>query len=252
MDRLRWIRLLTLILALALTAAACGGDDDGGGDTTTTTADSGATTTTAADATTTTEPATGDSSSAYCDRVREAADSDETPLDFNFFGLTPEQLQAQFDSNLEIFEDWVDIAPSEIEDDAQVVLDFYRRFVDLGNELNWDLEAMADSEEFNTAFDDPALDAATRNLDNYTENVCGVVFDDPTSDPGTTDGEDPLADLATALGIPIPLNILGEEVVECLTTELEPLLSADIGPGYVPTEADLDLLTTALDVCGLG
>ncbi|MBT8202272.1 MAG: hypothetical protein KJO87_03110, partial [Acidimicrobiia bacterium] len=234
-------------------AAACGGDDGEAGDATTTTAGNGATTTTAADATTTTtEAASGDSNSAYCERVREAADSDETPLDFTFFGLSPEQLQAQFEKNLEIFEDWVDIAPREIEDDAQVVLDFYRRFIDLGNELNWDLEAMADSEEFNTAFDDPALDAATLNLDNFTENVCGVVFNDPASDPGTSSGDDPLADLATALGIPIPLNILDEATVECLTTELEPLLTADIGPGYVPTEADFELLTTALEACGLG
>ena len=134
------------------------------------------------------------------------------------------------------------------------MFNFYRTFVERGNELMWDLQAMADDEVFNAGVDDPALDAATVNLDNHSRDVCGVDLNS-TSDPGPGTGNEndgTLASLLTTLGIPIPLDFLSEDDLECITTALEPLLTADIGPGYVPTDADLQVLADALEDCEIG
>jgi hypothetical protein len=255
---IRRFRYIGVALALVLTASACGGGEDGTDSPTTTTTtapSSGGNDGGAADTTTTTvEPASGDSGSTYCDRVREAEASDESPLDFSFFGKSPEELEAQFARNLAIFEEWRDIAPPEIEDDAELVFNFYRTFVERGNELQWDLEAMADDEVFNSGFDDAALDAASVNLENHSRDVCGVDLNS-TSDPGPGTGNEndgTLASLLNTLGIPIPLDFLSEDDLECMTTALEPLLTADIGPGYVPTDADLQVIADALEECEIG
>lgn len=254
--RLRF-RYIGVALALALIASACGGGEDGADSpaTTTTTAPTGGGTDGAAATTTTTvKPVSGDSGSTFCERVREAAASGESPLDFSFFGMSAEELEAQFSANLAVFEQWRDIAPSEIKDDANLVFDAYRTFVDRGNELNWDLEAMADDEVFNDGFDDAALDTASDNLENYTRDVCGVDLDeDFDPEPGAGDEDDgTLGSLLDTLGIPIPIDFLSEDDLECMTTALEPLLTAGIGPGYVPTDADLQVLADALEDCEIG
>jgi hypothetical protein len=236
-----------------LAATACGSGDDSA-DTPTTAASAAAdddATTTSGTATTTTtpEPVSGDSDSEYCERVRSEEDS---PLDISFFGLTPEELQVQFERNLEIFAEWPAIAPEEIKDDAEVVFDFYEQFVERGNEMGWSLEAMADDEAFNALFDSPELDAATTNLDNYTRDVCGVDFTEQSPTPPTAGSDDPLGELLLELGIPIPTSLLSEENLGCLTTELQPLLEAGIDEGYVPTAEDLELLSDAIDTCGIG
>ena len=254
----RRFRFIGVVLAVAMIASACGGggDDSSADATTTTTAQGGDGGTGAADTTTTTlEPVSGDSGSTYCERVREAEASDESPLDFNFFGLSPEELETQFARNLDIFEEWRSIAPPEIKADADIVVDFYRTFIERGNELGWDLQAMADDDIFNSGVDDPALDAASANLDNHSRDVCGVDFSSTSGPaPGTGGGgdDDSLGSLLGSLGIPIPIDFLAEEDLECLITALEPLLTADIGPGYVPTDADIEALTNALDTCEIG
>lgn len=254
MYRNRRFRLVEITLGLVLVATACGGGEDSS-DTTTTSASSAAedstATTSAATTTTTAGPASGDSDSEYCERVRAAEESDESPLDFNLFGMTPEELEAQFEKNLEIFAEWPEVAPPEIEDDAQIIFDFYKTFVERGNELGWNLEAMANDETFNASFDNPELDAATANVDNYTRDVCGVDFAQSET-PAASGSDDQLGDLLTDLGIPIPTDLLSEENLECLTTALEPLFDAGIGEGYVPTAEDLELFSEAIDTCGIG
>ena len=257
MNRPRIARSAGIALAVAITAAACsGGSDDAASEENTTTSLSDDTdltsTTEASTTTTTTEPIEGDSGSDYCDRVREAQTSNESPLDFSFFNKTPEELAAQFDRNLEIFEEWQSISPPEIQSDTAIVLDFYRLFVDRGNELEWNLEAMADDELFNSSFDNPRLVAATANIDSYTLNTCGVDFNESAGSPPATGTENALGDVLESLGIPVPVDFLGEEAIECLNDELEPLLEQDIGAGYVPTDDDIALLTTALANCGIG
>lgn len=258
MYRRRRYRLVGIIAGVALLVAACGGSDEATGDSATTEVPSSiedgtpaeeTTTTTAA--TTTAAPVSGDGDSEYCKRVREAQASDESPLDFSFFGKSPQEIEAQFEQNLETFAEWPAIAPPEIKDDVETVFDFYTQFVERGNELEWNLAAMADDEVFNNAFDDPALNAAAMNVDNYTREVCGVDFDQPSTAPPSAGNDDALGELLGDLGLPIPANLLSEENLECLSTELEPLLASEIGEGYVPTEEDITLVFNALDACGI-
>ena len=267
MRTLRGYRVLTLVLALALLATACGGGDSD--DTTTTTAasssdggsDSGneTTTTTVAATTTTTEVSvSGDSDSTYCRRVRAADESDETPLDFSFFGKTPEELEAQFEANLEVFAEWVSIAPDDIKDAAQTVYNAYEAFVNRGNELLWDLEAMADDEVLNSGFDTPELDTASEVLDAYSRDVCGVDFTTiadpggqapPTSPGGGDDETDAVSILLGSFGLPV--DFFPEEAIECMRTELGPEFEAKITPDYVLTAEDTALLFAAIDACEL-
>lgn len=249
------LRLMGIIAGLALLVASCGGSDDVADDTTTTTvvASSDADSSTPAETTTSSAaPVSGDSDSEYCERVREAVAAEESPLDFSFFGKSPEEIEAQFERNLETFAEWPAIAPPEIKDDAETIFDYYTQFVERGNELDWNLTAMADDEVFNSAFDDPALDAATMNVDNYTREVCGVDFGQPSTAPPSTGNDDALGELLGDLGLPIPANLLSEANLECLNTELEPLLASEIGEGYVPTDEDITLVLNALDACGIG
>ena len=125
MNRSRGFGLIWIIAGLAILAVACGGSDDATDDPTTTTVapSSDDTTSTTADETTTTTAATvsGDSDSEYCERVREARASEQSPLDFSFFGKSPEEIEAQFEENLEIFAEWPAIAPPEIKEDAETM-----------------------------------------------------------------------------------------------------------------------------------
>jgi hypothetical protein len=261
MSGFRRFRFITVLMALALVAGACGGDDSGGdaaATTTTTTAsggggggDGGA-----ADTTTTTteaEPVSGDSGSAYCERVRQAEASDESPLDFSFFGKSSDELEAQFETNIQVFEEWRSIAPPEIKEDADVVFDFYRTFVDRGNELEWSLEAMADDEVFNTGFDNPALDTASVNIENYSRDVCGVDFGataDPGAGPPPADvGDDPISAALNAFNL--PADLLSEENIQCLRDELGPEFEASITADWVPTTEDIALILAAVDACGI-
>lgn len=253
----RRFRFFGIVLALALIASACGGSEDGAESpaTTTTTAPSaGGTDGAAATTTTTVESVSGDSGSTYCERVREAEASNETPLDFSFFGRSAEELEAQFSANLAVFEQWRDIAPSEIKDDANLVFDFYRTFVDRGNELNWDLEAMADDEVFNAGFDDAALDAAAVNIENYTRDVCGVDFNS-TSDPGLGlppgggDDDDPIT--AALNAFQLPADLFSAEDIQCLRDELGAEFEAKIDADWVPSTDDIALILAAVDACGI-
>lgn len=252
----RRFRFIAVLIALALIAGACGGDDSGGDATTTTTASSGGGDGAAAATTTTTEaePVSGDSGSTYCDRVRQAEASSDSPLDFSFFGKSAEELEAQFAANLAIFETWVDIAPSEIEDDAEIVFQFYRKFVERGNELEWNLEAMADDEVFNAGFDDPALDTAAVNIENYSRDVCGVDFG--TTGSGATpppasggDSDDAVSILLSSFGI--PAGLISEDDIACLRGELGEEFEAKITPDYELTEQDSALLLAAVGECGI-
>jgi hypothetical protein len=247
-------------MVLALVASACGGggEDSGGDATTTTTTAAGASDggNVAADTTTTTEaePVSSDSTSSYCERVREAEASNESPLDSSFIGKSSEELEAQFEANIKIFESWRSIAPNELKDDADIVFDFYRKLVDRGNELEWNLQAMADDEAFNDGFANPALDAATKNLEDYSRDVCGVDFNS-TADPGPglppagDPGDDPIAIALNAFNL--PAGLFSEESIECLRTEVGPEFEASIGPDWTPTTEEITMLLAAVDACGI-
>lgn len=251
----RRFRLIAAILALMLVASACGGDDSGGDAATTTTTASGSGDG-AADATTTTteaEPVSGDSGSTYCDRIRAAQDGSEDGLDFNLLGKSPDEIKALFETNLRVFEDWRDLAPNEIQDDADVLLDAFRTIVERGNELDWDLETLVDDPVFN-AFDDAAVTAASNNLDAYSKDVCGVDLNtlaDPGAGPPPPDdaGDDPIAIALNAFSL--PADLLSEDNIECLRDEVGPEFEAGIEPGWTPSAEEVTVLIAALDTCGI-
>jgi hypothetical protein len=246
---------IAIFVAIALVAGACGGDDSGGDAATTTTA-SATNGGSGSDATTTTteaEPVSGDSGSTYCERIRATSEGDEQGLDFNFFNLTPDGIRDLFNQNLEVFKDWQSIAPDEIKEDAAVLVDAFAAIVDRGNELEWDINALIDDDVFNS-FDDAAVTAASNNLDAYSKDVCGVDFTTISSDseppPPADVGDDPVAILLNAFGI--PAGLISEDDIECLRAELGPEFEARITPEYELTTEDTLLLVDAVDACEIG
>jgi len=258
---IRRFRALTFVIALALVATACGGGGDEASDdptTTTTTSpgDGGGTDDGSSDPTTTTTtaaPVSGDSDSSYCDRIRETTEGDQTGLDFNPLGKTPQEIQALFERNLEVFEDWEDQAPDEIKDDASVLVEAFRTIVERGNELEWNLQALVDDPVFN-AFDTAEVTAAADNLDAYTRDVCGVDFStlgDPGSSPGpgSDEPQDAVSILLGTFGI--PAGFFSEDDIECLREGLGSEFEAKITPDYVLTPQDAELLAAAIEACDI-
>lgn len=252
----RRLQILTWLVVIALVATGCGGgdgDDGGAGDTTTTTTDAGP----VDDSTTTTTlpDMTGDSGSTWCQRVREAVESDEpSPLSFNFFGLTTQQLQEQFERNLEVFEEWADLAPPEIEDAVDQFVDGFRTVVDIGNEANWDINVLANDAEFDSAFGED-IDAAGNAIDAYNRDVCGVElgFDSASGATSTTlpDEDDFVAQLFGTL----TASLIPQEARDCLNEELADHFPGPLPAGYVPTQADFEAFDAAAQTCeveGLG
>lgn len=262
-------RFVALLLTLALLGAACGSDDGGdsaGGDETveTSTEETGsddadesqeATANSDEDADTSTVEVSGDGDSDWCGRIRAIAESDEpSPLTFTFLGMTPDELQEQFETNLDVMEEWVEVAPPEIDEDVDVVVDAYRMFVDLGNEAAWDFQAMGTDPAFTEAFEDDALDAAGARVDAYNADVCGVdLAAEATSTPPATAGagDDLATQLLVALGL--PPTLVSESARACMSDALEAsgAFSEPIGPGYVPNADQFAALEDAGTGCGI-
>jgi len=261
MRQQRWIRILTMVFALALLATACGGDDGESSATTTTTTsaaaggDGGEGDASSNDTTTTTgaAPVSGDSGSSWCDQVRRASEED-SPVDLNFLTASPAEIRASFEVLLGFFEDAAEIAPDEIDGDVDMVLAAYRLFVDKGNSANWDLFALAEDQEFISSFEDPALEEAANRIDAYNRDVCGVDFttfmESETGDaPPETVSDDPVEILLNSFGLPV--DLFPAEAIECMREELGAEFEAKVTPDYVPSTEDIELLIAAVDACGI-
>jgi len=263
MRRFGGIRVLVLVLALVLVATACGGGDSD--DTTTTTAaasdggsDGGSnTTTTAADTTTTTEASvSGDSDSTWCRELRRVSEETEGPGAINFLTATPDELQETFEAVLGAFTEAADSAPPEIADDVDVLLAAYESFVEKGNEVEWNLLALADDPDFAATFEDPAIEQAADRIDAYGRDVCGVDFSSfadaggaapPPPGGGDADADDPVSIVLSTIGIPRAL--FTDEQIECVTDELGEEFVASVTPGWVATPEALEALLAAVDAC---
>ena len=269
MQRLRGIRVLALVLALALVATACGGGDSE--DTTTTTAaPSGAggdggddtTTTTAAPTTTTTEVSvSGDSDSEWCRELRRVSEETGGPGDIDFLTATPEELGRAFETVLDAFSEAADSAPPEIADDVDIMVDAYAAFVEKGQQADWNLLTLANDPEFAATFDDPAIEMAADRMDAYGREVCGVDFstlaDTGAAPPGPGGGDagtdDPVSIVLGTIGIPRAL--FTDEQIECVTDALGEEFVASVTPDWVPTPEAIQALLAAVDACeieGLG
>lgn len=258
-------RSAALALAAVLALGACGGgDDDSSSDapsaTTAAVAEAPDETTAVTEAPAATEapdpePVSGDSGSEWCDGIRSGEDSG---IGVDLFGATPEEIEAQFRQNVEAVERWESVAPPEIEDDVNLFADAFRTFVRLGEEADWDILAMAENPEFETAFDDPALDAASDRIDAYSRDVCGVDlglgFDDGGAGDAPPPPSGPPADQAEALlGLfGLPADFLTEETRACLNEGI-----AEAFPDGVPEVIDaesaaaFDALEPLIEDCGL-
>lgn len=272
-DDVRSTRLLlVLMLLLALVAAACGSDDsdsdDAGADVST---DDGSDGDGAGDADQadvqsdggdsddggSDEPMSGDGGSDWCTSVRNAAENpDDSPLSFDFMGLSADQLEDQFKQNLNVLEQWASRAPSEIDGDVDTIVGAYRTFIDLGDAADWDFMSMANDPAFEEAFDDDALDTASTRVDQYTRDVCGVdlgvvgaAADTPTAPEIPAD-----ADLVTQIfGIMgIPAGMIPDDIASCMNDSLE--ASGVFEDGFttadLANEEVLDAIDDAADACG--
>jgi hypothetical protein len=177
MFAIRQVLFVVLVLTVALVAGACDGDD-AGGDTTTTTAssagdagDGNGNGSTAATTTTGAQQFSGDSGSAWCDRMR-AINEDDTILDFT--DTTATEVEAQLERAADLYDELERDVPREIEDDFDVVLDAFDKWFERAKELEFDYSAMVDDEAWASAFDNPAVEAAGERLDAYDLDVCGI------------------------------------------------------------------------------
>lgn len=269
-------RFVGLLLALTLVTAACGGDEgddaaaldddqiedgdqsqdgdqSGDGDQSQDDADAGAGDDNSF--ATTIEAMSGDSGSDWCERIRSAIESDEpSPLSFDFIGKSPDELQAQFETNLSVMEEWADVAPGEIDADVDVMVDTYRTFVDMGEAAGWNIQAMSSDPTFSEAFEDDAIETAADRIDAYSTEVCGVDFSQAgaaaTPEPGAG-GDDTVTQLLTLLGL--PPNFVPAEQRACMSDALAAAgaFPDGIEPGYVPTPAEFEALNDAAAECGL-
>lgn len=180
---MRRITTLLAILVLSLLIACGDGDDDS--------SDSDASSSTGSgDSTATSVPATTSSSSNsskdnFCtpDNIDAVFDGFEATTDLA-------DLEAQFSKMSDILDDWADDAPSEIRADAQIIVNSVRGLIEVSEENDYDLIAVALNAE-----DDPrilALDSddfltATDRLSEYCGYDVAPPLDGPTLslDPGS-------------------------------------------------------------------
>jgi hypothetical protein len=262
MERTR--RTLGALIATAVVLAACGSNDDSsssddsGSDASTPVATSDASATEQAEVDengTDTASASGDSGSSWCDQVRAAASSDaSSPINFDFFGLSSTEIEAQFTTNVQVLEGWARTAPSEIDGSVQTIVDAYRTFVELGDAADWDLNAMATDPAFASAFESAELTAATDAVDDYNRDVCGVDLRPEAEDaagatvPPPADG-DIVAEFLAGFGL--PASFLTDDQRECMNAQLSVALPEGLGADFVLDDQLLAVFDEAAENCGI-
>ena len=172
------VALVTMLAALALAAAGCGGGDD---------ESSGASTTAAAaettEPTTTAETTTGrrprphrDAGASSDDGLRGAGDRRREVLrGAQGTGQAPDS-----EATTAFFAELVDEAPDEIKDDLATLATAWAEIatalkdVDLSSGQAPSAETIAKLQELSTKFNTPALQQASTNLAEWTQEHCGT------------------------------------------------------------------------------
>lgn len=157
---------LLFALLLFVPLAACGGgDDDNDG------SSSGSSSGTE-------EEASSGDADEFCDQVDEIVESDLSEnLDFE----DEDELREAVD----VLGDLQDVAPSEIEDEFDTVMDFFDLILDNFDEFNDDENAEALQEEFADEIAD--FTEATEALDEFSLEECGQTIDGSTEDTSDFD-----------------------------------------------------------------
>ena len=281
------LALLSLLLALVLVAASCGddgdasvGDDDtsseedtepDGDDPTDEDEDEGEdddpTDEDEGDEGTSEDggedPPVGGDSGAYCAISAEQNAQDD---DFNVATATPEEAERYFTEGRDRLREAIDVAPEEIRGDLQVILEQIETFSEVLAENDWDFFASMD--ELGSLLENAEMDAADSRLEEFDEDVCGIVPDDELgATPGT--GEDSPDDLFSSpetfealLGSEFGRQAFAEGMAEsgdidvdqalCLVDSLdfEALFALGTGQGE-PTADQLSGLFDAFGTCGI-
>lgn len=190
----------------------------------------------------------GGSASGYCDKVNDV----ETAFDA-ISDLDPEaeaqDTKEQFDVAISIMGDLADSAPSEIEDDFTVIMKGFTALRGIFEDADWDFMAVASDPDNAAALEElsgPEFETATQNIEDYTQETCGVSLSGDSGDAGdsgdsgdagdtTGDTTDGMSSDDTMPDISIPMD---GDPVEQASAVYQQIWGLD--------EADADCLAAAL------
>jgi hypothetical protein len=150
------------VAAVSVALVACGGDDDGGG---------------------------ASSSGDFCTEAR-AADTSGDAVDAALDSGDPDAIKAAFDDALADAERAQDLAPDEIRDAVDTVVDGQRRLIELFGAEDFDVTAIFANEDFQTLIEDESFQTASDDLDAFLARECGIDGD------GSADGSSDTPDTA--------------------------------------------------------
>ena len=177
--------LLLVLVLLSLVAGACGGGDDSNDST-----DSAAGGTSEAGSDDADKPDTdfsGKGSGDFCDKIKVLNEDDS----FDMSGdETEEESREKAQESLDALDDLAEEAPSEIEDDVDLLVEGLRPLLQAIAEGK-DFTQMSEEEQAEfEALDSEEYEAAGNRVNAYVEKVCEIDADED----GDTDGVDDSAD----------------------------------------------------------
>ena len=176
-DRGRAVALVTMLAALALAAGGCGGGDDesSGASTTAAVAETTEPTTTAETTTAETTGQTDMGNLVDTDCAELATVGAKFSEAFGGTGQDPD-----YEATTAFFAELVDKAPDEIKDDLATLATAWTEVaaalkdVDLSSGQAPSPETIAKLQELSTKFNTPALQQASTNLAEWTQQHCGT------------------------------------------------------------------------------
>lgn len=152
-----------LVAVAVLLLAACGGGDDGGDE------EAAASSTTD---TTGVPEFEGDPDSAFCEASRRAAE--EPVLDPFAADLDPREVRLRFEALAERFRSFAELAPEGLAADLALLRERLDQLSTVLEDAGYDFQALAESGEDVTVFDDPALADVAARLAAYQDQVCAA------------------------------------------------------------------------------
>jgi hypothetical protein len=143
----------------------------------------------------------GGSASDFCDVV-EDAQADFAEFE-EFDGSDTSNLEETFTQAGEAFEELADSAPSEIEDDMKVLNEAMQDFLQVLEDADWDVFALAADEDAAAkleALSSEDFETASDNVAQFAKDECGVDLEGGSGDSGDSgdDSEEPSDDTAAA------------------------------------------------------
>ncbi|MDO8363805.1 MAG: hypothetical protein Q7V88_12970 [Actinomycetota bacterium] len=127
----------------------------------------------------TTEGGSNDPSvEAFCDMVRDYLDVGDS-LDSVFDADTPDPVAIEdaFRTMSDMTDELADAAPAEVKADAETVAEGFHQIIDVMASYDWDLVAIASSDEFFALTSDEEISAASDRLDQWSADTCGIPLD---------------------------------------------------------------------------